>query len=1152
MFGGEEIGSIEQSHNRTIQQWEILQRLLPLEQVYETKAAIHGHEDVRPFVQSKDGTHWLADSGSMLTVIPAKPSDTEDLHSTAIAANGTRLRTYGRREVHIQFGRKTYHVEAVVARVAKPIIGADLLKANRLTVCYAKEALIDSANGIQVPFSYRDAGRLAGWAITKLQPKQGITGDPKFIKLAQSFPEIMSHDFRAETVKHGVVHGIDTGNATPCRTAPRPLGSGPKATLGKAAWMDLLEKGIIERCQSNWSSGLHLQPKPDGTYRPCGDFRQLNEKTLTDTYPIPHLRYFTAKLNGAKVFSKVDLTKAYHQIPIKKEDRHKTAITTPWGLFQFRRLAMGLCNAAQSFQKMIEDVLRDITGVFVYLDDILVYTQTEAEHERVLRELFTRLRDNGMAISPEKTILGAEQVNFVGYLVNANGITPLGDKVKAITDFPRPTTPKQTLRFCGMINYYRALLPRAAHIMQPLYTAGNLKPAQFKWGPELEKAFTDSKKMMTGSIMLDHPHPTAQVALTTDASETGMGAVLEQYIGGKWRPLGYWSRHLNETQQKWSPFELELYAVQQACRHFRPEIEGRNPIIFTDHQPLVYAIKSNTLPALNKCHRQLIEISQYTTNIVHLSGKDNALSDALSRTPPTEEVATIWAQRVSLETIDLKGLAKAQDTCPTVKAYREGKMPNGLTMCNVTFGRDVTLYCDTSTGTARPLVPAEWRKGVFSLMHNLTHMGPRATVRHVAKRYVWPEMSKQLTRWAQECHECQQSKTQRRIEPGVQDFEVPRKRFTVVHTDVVGPLPMSNGFKYVLTAIDRTTRYLVAQPMEDASAKSCAQAFIHGWQQHFGLPAEIVSDQGGTFTGELWEEFQKAMGTKPSYAPVYHQQANGMVERQHKDLKNALRCRLLAADRGWHTELPWVLMGLRNTFKPDLGASAAEMTFGSTMTIPGDLLGAPMQAELSQKEAKELLGALQRQADSWETKPHRHGGLPTMYYPETAKNATHVYVEREKHQAGAFGRRFEGPFPITRRIGVRQLEIQVGFTAKGEKRLEIQDIARCKIAHVATDQEIAKKKNPGRKPGPTKRKARARKQQKTAQLSPTAEPFIPTTSRPSRDINTASSQEPTESRQSRDINTASEDAGLPSSTPANPGLAGRPQRKRKKPARLID
>ena len=199
-----------------------------------------------------------------------------------------------------------------------------------------------------------------------------------------------------------------------------------------------------------------------------------------------------------------------------------------------------------------------------------------------------------------------------------------------------------------------------------------------------------------------------------------------------------------------------------------------------------------------------------------------------------------------------------------------------------------------------------------------------------------------------------------------------------------------------------------------------------------------------------------------------------------------------------------------------------------------------MQAELNQKEAKELLGALQRQADSWETKPHRHGGLPTMYYPETAKNATHVYVEREKHQAGAFGRRFEGPFPITRRIGARQLEIQVGLTAKGERRLEIQDIARCKIAHVATDQEIAKKKNPGRKPGPTKRKSRARKQGKSAQLSPTAKPFVPTTSQQASE--TTKREEPT----------TSEDAGLPSSTPANPGLAGRPQRKRKKPARLLD
>ena len=171
-----------------------------------------------------------------------------------------------------------------------------------------------------------------------------------------------------------------------------------------------------------------------------------------------------------------------------------------------------------------------------------------------------------------------------------------------------------------------------------------------------------------------------------------------------------------------------------------------------------------------------------------------------------------------------------------------------------------------------------------------------------------------------------------------------------------------------------------------------------------------------------------------------------------------------------------------------------------------------------------------------------------MYYPETAKNATHVYVEREKHQAGTFGRRFEGPFPVTRRIGARQLEIQVGFTAKGERRLEIQDIARCKIAHVATDQEIAKKKNPGRKPGPTKRKARARKQAKTTQLSPTAQPFVPTTSQQASDINTASASEPAKQEEP----TPSEDTGLPSSTPANPGFAGRPQRKRRKPARLRD
>ena len=155
---------------------------------------------------------------------------------------------------------------------------------------------------------------------------------------------------------------------------------------------------------------------------------------------------------------------------------------------------------------------------------------------------------------------------------------------------------------------------------------------------------------------------------------------------------------------------------------------------------------------------------------------------------------------------------------------------------------DIWTRHDTLLRHVHSLVLAEWRRVVFSLMHNLTHTGPRATVRHVAKRYIWPEMSKQLTWWAQECHEFQQSKTQRPIEPEVQDFEVSKKHFTVVHTDVVGPLPTSNGFKYVLTAINRTTRYLVAQSMEDASAKSCAKAFINWWQQHFSLPAEIVLD----------------------------------------------------------------------------------------------------------------------------------------------------------------------------------------------------------------------------------------------------------------------------------------------------------------------
>ena len=1060
-------------------------RLLPPEQVWSARAKIQGlTDDERPFVTDKAGNCWLVDSGSQITLVPRTGGEAEDSTLKLTTVSGAKLAAYGSKAMDIQFGRKRYRVEVVVADVSRPILGTDFLKQYRMSVSYYDHALVDRVNGSNVPFTLKDAQGLQWKAVAKVEvTKDELTGNPRFVAVARQYPGMLTHDFKAEEVKHGVVHYIDTGKEPPYRTKPRPL-AGPKAVEVKKAWMDLLSKGIIERCNSNWSSGLHLVWKTDGSIRPVGDFRALNSKTKLDCYPLPNLRYFTARLRGATVFSQIDLLKAYHQIPIAPEDRRKTAVATPFGLFQFRRLPMGLCNAAQSFQKAMEDICQDLEGVFIYLDDILVFAKDADEHEARLHALFKKLEANGLAISPGKSVLGVSEVSFVGYKVSEKGIEPLPKKVQAITEFPRPETPKKLLGFLGMLNYYRHLLPRAAGTLQPLYTAASVKKASdYKWTESLETSFRAAKELLAGYVVLRHPDPQAPIALTTDASDVAMGAVLEQYINGQWQPLGYWSKHFKKEQVRWSTFERELYAVQQGLRHFRSEVEGRHVVVWTDHQPLVYAVKAESLPHLDKCHRQLIEIAQYTTDVRHLPGKINVVADTLSRQPPMEVEAV---QQVALQTVDHQALAKAQEECPEVQAHKEGCDPTLVGPRRLKgelsgkfetreFAPGVELFCEVSTGRARPMVPVTWRRTVFNVCHGLIHQGRKATVQKVGHRYFWPAMNKEVAAWTKQCEACQRVKITRRIEPGVQPFQVPERRFTVVHTDVVGPLPVSQEYRYLLTIIDRTTRHFVAVPMKAAESEDCAKAFIHGWIQNFGLPEVLVSDQGNTFTANLWTQLHAYLGVEPKYSPVYHPQANGLVERTHKDLKDHLRCRMEAAGREWMDQLPWVMLGMRSAYRPDLDTSSAELVYGAPLTIPGDLVGAPVEQEADSEDAKRLLKGLRRLAASRETPTARHG-VPEVYYPQAAREATHVFVERTKAQAGTFGSKYQGPFEIVERIGARELKLLVGETAGGEPRYEVQDWSRCKVAHMAPGATVAKRVNRGRKP---------------KKLSPTAKEFKP-------------------------------------------------------------
>lgn len=208
--------------------------------------------------------------------------------------------------------------------------------------------------------------------------------------------------------------------------------------------------------------------KKDGGIRPCGDYRRLNAQTVPDQYPVPNLMSFTTQLDGKRVFSTLDVVRAFYHIPIAEEDVPKTAIITPFGLIEYVRMCFGLRNAAQTFQRFSDEMLRDLPFVFPFLDDYLIASESEEQHEIHLREIFQRLEAHGLSLNVAKSVIGQPEVEFLGFAVTSEGIKPLPSKVQTILDFPRPATISQLRRFLGMLNFYRRCIPHAASIQSPL------------------------------------------------------------------------------------------------------------------------------------------------------------------------------------------------------------------------------------------------------------------------------------------------------------------------------------------------------------------------------------------------------------------------------------------------------------------------------------------------------------------------------------------------------------------------------------------------------------------------------------------------------------------------------------------------------------
>ena len=460
---------------------------------------------------------FLIDTGAVVSILPqTQPLSDQSAapYINLVAANGSGIPNFGFKTFSIDLGFGPVQHDFLLAPVREPLIGIDFMYDNDLVVIPKTKQLLklDTFRTMKLTLASHKSQRV--YTIQNCPIKNIIQTE---------FKELLTPSFRSKPT-HPVQHHIET-TGRPVFAKARRLDS-HKLELAKKEFGNMIQLGIIRPSSSPWASPLHLVEKSDGGWRPCGDYRRLNDITTPDRYPVPHIQDFSNHLSGKVVFSKIDLIKGFYNIPLNPEDIPKTAVITPFGLFEYLRMPFGLRNAAQTFQRFMNSIFGDLPDVYIYIDDILIASENDIEHEKLLRMIFERLRDHGLAIHMTKSLFKTQKLDFLGHTVTNKGILPVQDKVKAIEEFPKPSTRKGLQQFLGTLNYYHRFIKHAAHRLAPLHKAAHAKP--FIWSDSINSNFELAKKILASNTMLSYPNSNAKLALSVDASDIAVGGVLEQ------------------------------------------------------------------------------------------------------------------------------------------------------------------------------------------------------------------------------------------------------------------------------------------------------------------------------------------------------------------------------------------------------------------------------------------------------------------------------------------------------------------------------------------------------------------------------------------------------------------------------------------------
>lgn len=509
-------------------------------------------------------------------------------------------------------------------------------------------------------------------SITELIRTKHLNSEEKqcIENLCIQYEDIFKKEDDELTFTNVVKHNIDLVDEKPIFTKSYRYPHIHKQEVEKQI-NDMLNQGIIRPSFSPWSSPIWIVPKKkDATgqvkWRMVIDYRKLNDKTISDRYPLPNITDILDKLGKCIYFTTLDLASGFHQIEVNPKDIQKTAFSVEFGHYEYVRMPFGLKNAPSTFQRVMDNVLGELQGkvCLCYMDDIIIFSTSLQEHIDNLKKVFTKLQNANLKVQLDKSEFLHKEVAFLGHIVTSEGVKPNPDKIAAIQKFPIPTTEKQIKSFLGLLGYYRKFIKNFATITKPM-TACLRKDSKIILDENYKNCFEQCKTLLCSKPILQYPDFNEPFILTTDASNIAIGAVLSQGTIGKDLPICYASRTLNKSEQNYSTIEKELLAIVWASKYFRPYLFGNKFTIVTDHRPLtwLFSLKEPN----SKLVRWRLKLEEFDYQIVYKKGVQNSNADALSRIQISSNNIEAYTTETSSEEDTASMSSLPSDPIPTTK-----------------------------------------------------------------------------------------------------------------------------------------------------------------------------------------------------------------------------------------------------------------------------------------------------------------------------------------------------------------------------------------------------------------------------------------------------------------------------------------------------